>query len=65
MPTHVPHVSLALIVYARACMQDGFTPLTGASGRGHHEPVEFLLAHKADVNVKDKVSWVEGYEGVP
>ena len=46
-------------------MQDGFTPLTGASGRGHHETVEFLLAHKADINAKDKVIRGKGCEGAP
>ena len=27
-----------------------------ASVRGHHETVEVLLAHKADINAKDNVS---------
>ena len=37
-------------------MQDGWAPLLRASVSGHHETVEVLLAHKADVNAKNKVS---------
>ena len=43
-------------------MQRGCTPIRVASDNNHHETVELLLAHKADVNVKDKVSrgeWCE------
>ena len=36
-----------------------------ASRYGHLETVEFLLAHKADVNAKNKVSRGEGCEGAP
>ena len=46
-------------------MQRGWTPLTLATGYGHHETVEVLLAHKADVNAKGKVSRGEGCEGAP
>ena len=46
-------------------MQNGFTPLMLASDNGHHETVEVLLAHKADVNAKDNVSRGEGCEGAP
>ena len=48
-----------------ACMQNDRTSLTIASNNGHHETVEVLLAHKADVNAKDQVSRGEGGEGVP
>ena len=46
-------------------MQDGDTPLTRASNKGHHETVEVLVTHKADVNAKGKVSRGEGCEGAP
>ena len=67
MSSHVPCVSLALIVYVthRARMQHGWTPLARASYYGHLKTVEVLLAHKADVNAKDKVSRRRGGEGVP
>ena len=43
-------------------MQDGWTPFPRASVSGHHETVEVLLAHKADVNAKSKVKRGEGCE---
>ena len=46
-------------------MQDGWTPLSAASFNGHYETVEFLLAHKADVNAKFKVSRDKGCKGAP
>ena len=46
-------------------MQNGNTPLTVASFKGHLETVEFLLAHKADINAKNKVSRGKGCEGAP
>ena len=40
-------------------------PLLLASDNGHHETVEVLLKHKADVNAKKtNVSRGEGCEGV-
>ena len=41
------------------------TPLIQASEEGHHEIVEVLLKHKADINAKNKVSRCEGCEGAP
>ena len=46
-------------------MQDGLTSLEAASSKGHHETMQVLLAHKADVDAKDNVSRGEGGEGVP
>ena len=36
-----------------------------ATFKGHHETVEVLLAHKADINAKDNVSRGNGCEGAP
>jgi ankyrin repeat protein len=36
-------------------MQDGLTPVSGASFNGHTETVAFLLANKADINAASKV----------
>ena len=41
-------------------MQYGDTSILVASDNGHRETVEVLLAHKGDVNVKNKVSRGEG-----
>ena len=38
------------------CLQDGDTPLSWASYKGHTETVKFLVENKADINAKDKVS---------
>ena len=46
-------------------MQWAYTPLLLASSEGHHETVEVLLKHKADVNITDKVSQGEDYERAP
>ena len=46
-------------------MQSGLTPLLKASFSGHREKVEVLLAHKADIHAKTKVSRGEGCEGAP
>ena len=46
-------------------MQDGSTPLVVASNNGHLKAVKVLLAHKADVYAKNKVSRGEGCEGAP
>ena len=47
-------------------MQNGDTPLTWASYKGHDKMVEVLLAHKADVNAKNNnVSGGKGCEGAP
>ena len=44
-------------------MQDGDTPLTGASREGNLNTVEVLLAHKGDVNAKNNVSRQQGVRG--
>ena len=36
-----------------------------ASAKGHLKTAEFLLAHKADIHAKDKVSPGKGCEGAP
>jgi ankyrin repeat protein len=36
-------------------MQGGFTPAFIASGRGHTETLELLLANKADINAAAQV----------
>ena len=46
-------------------MQNGSTPLAAASYNGHLKAVKVLLAHKADVNAKNKVIRREGCEGAP
>ena len=35
-------------------MQDGFTPLHCAAGKGHLEVVQLLLRHRADKELKAK-----------
>ena len=40
-------------------MQDGFTPLHCAAGKGHLEVVQLLLRHRADKELKGN----QGYHG--
>ena len=47
------------------CIQDGETPLHSASGDGHRDLAELLLANKADPNLQNNVTRGEGWEVAP
>ena len=55
----VSRFSCYVIVAICHVIQDGETALMNASRYGYKEVIELLLAHGADLNAKDKVSYLD------
>ena len=47
------------------CIQDGDTPLSLASVKGHGDCADLLLSRKAEIDHQNKVTRGEGWEVVP